>query len=98
EESGQLALHKAGLFESFRTLVIPAGDEMRILDKAGTVRWQDSGDGTRPEIERGALRQLLLQSLPANCIHWGSKVSSVVKLEEGRYQVTLASRETFTTA
>jgi len=98
EESGQLALRKAELFEAFRTLVIPAGDEMRILDKAGTVRWEDSGDDTRPEVERGALRQILLQSLPDHCIHWGSKVRSVVKLEEGRHQVTLVSGETFTTA
>ncbi|GHO88093.1 FAD-dependent oxidoreductase [Dictyobacter formicarum] len=98
EESGQLALRKAGLFEAFRTLVIPAGDEMRVLDKAGTVCWEDSGDDTRPEVERGALRQILLQSLPDHCIHWGSKVRSVVKLEEGRHQVTLVSGETFTAA
>jgi len=97
EESGQLALHKADLFEAFRSQVIAAGDEMRILDKAGTVHWQDSGDDTRPEVERGALRQLLLQSLPAHCIRWGSKVSSVVKLAAGRHQVTLASGETFDT-
>src|ERR1700752_2392946 len=49
EEAGQLALRKAGLFEAFRQRVIPAGDEMRILDKAGTIRWQDSGNDTRPE-------------------------------------------------
>ena len=98
EESGQLALRKAGLFETFRQLVIPSGDDMLVLDKAGTVRWQDSGDDTRPEIERGMLRTILLQSLPANCIHWGSKVTSVAKREEGTYQVTLASGETFTTA
>ncbi len=98
EESGQLALRKAGLFESFRKLVIPAGDNMRILDKTGTVRWTDSGDDTRPEVERGALRQLLLQSLPDHCIRWGSKVQSVARLEEGRHQVTLVSGETFTTS
>ena len=98
EESGQLALRKAGLFESFREMVIPGGDEMRILDKRGTVRWQDSGNGTRPEVDRGALRDMLFQSLPANYIHWGSKVINVVKLEGGRHEVTLASGETFTTA
>ena len=98
EESGQLALRKAGLFEAFRKMVIPGGDEMRLLDKTGTVRWQDSGNGTRPEVDRGALRDILLQSLPANFIHWGSKVTNVVKLEGGRHQVTLASGETFTTA
>ena len=98
EESGQLALRKAGLFEAFRKMVIPGGDQMRLLDKTGTVRLQDSGNGTRPEIDRGALRDMLLQSLPANCIHWGSKVTTVVKLEGGRHEVTLASGETFKTA
>ena len=98
EESGQLALRKAGLFEAFRKMVIPGGDEMRLLDKTGTVRWQDSGNGTRPEVDRGALRDILLQSLPANVIHWGSKVTTVVKLEGGRHEVTLASGETFKTA
>lgn len=97
EESGQLALQKAGLFEAFRKLVIPAGDEMRILDKTGTLRWQDSGNDTRPEVDRGALREILLQSLPASCIHWDSKVTGVVKREEGRHEVTLASGEMFTT-
>ena len=98
EESGQLALQRAGLFEAFRKIVISGGDDMRILDKTGTVRWEDSGDDTRPEVDRGALRDLLLQSLPAHSIHWGSKVTNVVKLEGGRHEVTLASGETFTTA
>ena len=69
EESGQLALRKAGLFEAFRKMVIPSGDEMRLLDKNGTVRWQDSGDDTRPEVDRGALRNILLEALPAHFIH-----------------------------
>ncbi len=89
EESGQLALRRAGLFEAFQKMVIPSGDEMRILDKTGAVRLQNSGNGTRPEVDRGALREIFLQSLPAHFIHWGSKVTNVVKL---------ASGETFTTA
>ncbi len=98
EESGQLALRKAGLFEAFRKLIIPGGDEMRILDKSGTIRLQGGGNGARPEVDRGALRDILLQSLPAHFIHWGSKVSNVARLEGGRHKVTLASGETFTTA
>ena len=97
EESGQLALRRAGLFEAFRENVIPAGDEMRILDKAATIRLQDNGDDTRPEIDRGVLREILLQSLPSGSIHWGSKVTSITKREEGEYEVRLASGETFTT-
>ncbi len=84
EESGQLALRRAGLFEAFRQIVITGADEMRILDKSGTIRLQDSGDDTRPEVDRGELRKILLQSLPANSIHWGSKVTNVVKLERGK--------------
>ncbi len=97
EESGQLALREAGLFEAFRKLVISGGDEMRILDKTGAIHWQDSGNDTRPEVDRGALREILLQSLPANCIHWGCKVTTIVKLNGGRHEVRLAGRETFTT-
>ena len=103
EESGQLALQKAGLFEAFHKLVIPHADALRILDKTGTVLLAENGNerpgpGTRPEVERGALREILLQSLPASSIHWGSKVSSVSKLESGRHQITLASGETVETA
>jgi 2-polyprenyl-6-methoxyphenol hydroxylase-like FAD-dependent oxidoreductase len=98
EESGQLALRKAGLFAAFQKNVIPSGEELRILDKTGTIHWEDSGDSNRPEIDRGALREILLQSLPATCIHWGSKVTNVVRLERGSHEVTLASGETFITA
>jgi len=98
EESGQLALQKAGLFEAFRKMIIPDGDDMRILDKNGVVHLEESGNGTRPEVDRGALRNILLQSLPAHSIHWGSKVASVARLESGGYEVTLASGETFKTA
>jgi 2-polyprenyl-6-methoxyphenol hydroxylase-like FAD-dependent oxidoreductase len=91
EESGQLALRKAGLFEQFRSMVIPQGDDLRLLDKTATVRWQVDGNDLRPEIDRGALREILLQSLPANAIHWGSKVTNVARLKGGKHQITLAN-------
>jgi 2-polyprenyl-6-methoxyphenol hydroxylase-like FAD-dependent oxidoreductase len=97
EESGQLALRKAGLFEQFRSRVIPRGDDFRLLDKTATVRWQDEGNGLRPEIDRGALREILLHSLPTNNIHWGSKVTSVAELEGGKHLLILASGETVIT-
>ncbi|HKV02867.1 MAG TPA: NAD(P)/FAD-dependent oxidoreductase, partial [Ktedonobacteraceae bacterium] len=97
EESGQLALRKAGLFEQFRSRVIPQGDDLRLLDKTATVRWQDDGNGLRPEIDRGALREILLHSLPANAIQWGSKVTGVARLEGGKRSITLASGKTVIT-
>ncbi len=97
EESGQLALRKAGVFEQFRQRVIPHGDDLRVLDKSATIRYEDSGDDTRPEIDRGDLREILLQSLPANAVKWGYKVVSVASLGGGRHAVTFANGETVTT-
>src|SRR5882672_7963971 len=65
EESGQRALRETGLYEEFRKLVHPEGESMRILDKTGAVfidRPGEDGEG-RPEVERTALRQLLVGSL-----------------------------------
>ncbi len=59
QETGQAALRAAGLFEAFGKLILENGDAMRILDKTGTVRLTDDGNGLRPEVERGALRDLL---------------------------------------
>jgi len=98
EDSGQIALRKAGLYEEFRKNVIPHGDDMRILDKAGNILMQDTGHDTRPEIDRGALRSILLKSLPTDLIHWGSKVSAVAKQEDGNHEVTLANGDKFTTS
>ncbi|HEY3506351.1 MAG TPA: NAD(P)/FAD-dependent oxidoreductase [Actinocatenispora sp.] len=76
EESGQAALRAAGLHEPFRELIHPGGEAMRVVDRHGTVRLAeaDDGDGGRPEVDRGQLRDLLLASLPVGTVHWGRKV------------------------
>ncbi|MGW8376490.1 NAD(P)/FAD-dependent oxidoreductase [Streptomyces sp. ODS28] len=98
EESGQAALRAAGLYEEFRRRVLPGGEALRILDRHGTVHWEeaDEGDGTRPEIDRGDLRDLLLDSLPAGTVRWGAKAESVRTLPDGRHAVTLADGSSFT--
>lgn len=98
EESGQLALRKAGVFEQFRQRVIPHGDDLRVLDKSATICYEDRGDDTRPEIDRGDVREILLQSLPARAIRWGYKVVSVSSPGEGRHAVTFANGEIVTTS
>ncbi|UKY54474.1 FAD-dependent oxidoreductase [Streptomyces inhibens] len=98
EESGQAALRAAGLHDQFRGIVHPGGEAMRILDKDATVRWEDSGDGgSRPEVNRSALRDILLASLPDDTIRWGAKVTGARPLGDGRHEVTLADGGTFTT-
>ena len=77
EESGQRALRETGFHEEFRKLVHPQGEAMRVLDKTGTVfidRAADERDGTRPEIDRRALRNLLVSSLDPGTIVWDHKV------------------------
>jgi 2-polyprenyl-6-methoxyphenol hydroxylase-like FAD-dependent oxidoreductase len=100
EESGQAALRAAGLHEKFRALVLPGGEAMRILDKHATVlleqRDEDSSH-TRPEIDRGQLRELLLDSLPDGTVRWDSKVVATRTLGDGRHEVTLADGTVFTT-
>ncbi|WP_410657651.1 FAD-dependent oxidoreductase [Amycolatopsis sp. lyj-112] len=98
EESGQEALRAAGLHEEFRTLVHPGGEALRILDKHAVVHREeaDDGDGGRPEIARGDLRDLLLGSLPDGMVRWGSKVTGARPLG-GSHEVALADGTTFTT-
>ncbi|MCB5910066.1 FAD-dependent oxidoreductase [Streptomyces pinistramenti] len=100
EESGQAALHTAGLHEDFLKLVLPGGEAMRILDKHATVRMDESDEGssgTRPEVDRGQLRDLLLDALPAGTVRWGSKATATTTLDDGCHHVTLADSSTFTT-
>ncbi|WP_203818222.1 FAD-dependent oxidoreductase [Paractinoplanes ferrugineus] len=76
-ESGQMALRAAGLFDEFRRNVLTGGDATRVLDKHATVLFDDAGDDQRPEIDRGALRDLLLHSLPDGTVCWDSRVTGV---------------------
>ncbi|MFG1796638.1 FAD-dependent oxidoreductase [Nocardia sp. NPDC049149] len=96
-ESGQAALRAAGLFDEFRALVHPGGEAMHVVDKHGTIRVADSGDGDRPEIDRNDLRGMLLNSLPDSTIRWGAKVTGVRALGAGRHVVTCADGTTCTT-
>jgi 2-polyprenyl-6-methoxyphenol hydroxylase-like FAD-dependent oxidoreductase len=66
------------------------------MDRAGTVLLDlpDEGTGERPEVPRGALRQLLLGSLPSDAVCWGRKVTGVKALAGGRHEVSFADRTT----
>ncbi|MEV0275823.1 FAD-dependent monooxygenase [Streptomyces sp. NPDC050610] len=98
EESGQAALRAAGLYDEFRALVLPGGEAARIVDKDAALHWEDTGDDSnRPEVHRGALRDLLLDTLPDDTVRWGSKVTAARSLGDARHEVTLADGAVFTT-
>lgn len=66
EYNGQPALQAAGLIDEFRSLILEGREATRVLDRHGTVLLDQPDDGTggRPEVQRGKLRQVLLDSLP----------------------------------
>jgi len=99
EENGQLALKAAGLFDSFLALVHEGAQATRILDKHGRVLFDQPDDGTggRPEVPRGELRRILMESLPAGTIRWGHKLTAVASIGGAGHVLTFADGSTVTT-
>jgi 2-polyprenyl-6-methoxyphenol hydroxylase-like FAD-dependent oxidoreductase len=99
ENNGQLALKAAGLFEEFTKLIHAGGQQHRILDQHGNVLFDQPDDGTggRPEVPRGELRRILIDSLPADTIRWGHKVTAASPFGGGRHILTFADGSTVTT-
>ncbi|MFJ9692318.1 FAD-dependent oxidoreductase [Kitasatospora sp. NPDC101183] len=99
DHNGRIALRAAGLDEEFRALVLHGRQAMRILDRNANLRYERSDDGTggRPEVQRGDLRRMLLDSLPAGTVRWGHKVSGVRALGRGRHEVGFTDHPSVTT-
>ncbi|MEW1891140.1 MULTISPECIES: NAD(P)/FAD-dependent oxidoreductase [unclassified Streptomyces] len=98
--SGQLALAAAGLTEAFRAIIHEGADAARILDQDGELLLNIPGDDgeTRPEVLRGDLRGILLDSLPEDTVRWGAKVTGVRCLGDGRHEVSFADGSTVVSA
>lgn len=96
--NGQLALRSAGLYDAFAALVQPGAQATRVLDAHGALLLEQPDDGTggRPEVLRGALRRMLLDSLPAGTIEWGRKLVSATAASDGRRVLAFADGATVT--
>jgi 2-polyprenyl-6-methoxyphenol hydroxylase-like FAD-dependent oxidoreductase len=99
EADGQLALKAAGLFEEFTEIIHEGGQAMRVIDKDGTVLFAkpDDGTGGRPEVPRGELRRILLDSLPEGTVRWGHKLTAASSIDGVRHLLTFSDGSTVTT-
>lgn len=79
EESGLKAIEQAGLLAVFKQNFMPRADRKKIMDNSGTVHYSDhdskleenfSDPSFRPEIDRGVLRKILLNSLADHTVKW----------------------------
>ncbi|HTV18010.1 MAG TPA: NAD(P)/FAD-dependent oxidoreductase [Polyangiaceae bacterium] len=92
EYNGQLALKEAGLYEQFRGIIHAGGAASRVVDPRGNILLDEPDDGgtTRPEVPRGELRRILLESLPEGSVQWRRRLTSARSLGDGRHELTFA--------
>jgi 2-polyprenyl-6-methoxyphenol hydroxylase-like FAD-dependent oxidoreductase len=89
-ESGLLAVHMAGLDKQFKTIARYEDQEGSLLNKDGEKLFgsNETDDGKdRPEVDRTALRAMLLDSLAPGVVRWGYNLRSARQLDEGSYEL-----------
>jgi 2-polyprenyl-6-methoxyphenol hydroxylase-like FAD-dependent oxidoreductase len=91
-ESGLKALREAGLMEEFKKHYRPGAERVTITDNRAVAHYTESGHEplqdleskyARPEIDRGPLRDLLINSLDEGTIVWNSKFQELRANDNG---------------
>lgn len=91
-DSGLAAIIKAGLLEEFKNNFMSKADRTKILNEKAEVLYSDHetkleekfGDPHfRPEIDRGVLRKILLESLQPDTVFWDMHFISMDKQDAG---------------
>ncbi|KJK57801.1 FAD-dependent oxidoreductase [Saccharothrix sp. ST-888] len=91
-DSGQHALREAGLWDAFLLQARPEGQQMRLVSRDGRILLDaippeaDTTEGN-PEIDRGQLRDLLLDSLTPDTVRWGHKLTHAEALGNGTHRL-----------
>jgi 2-polyprenyl-6-methoxyphenol hydroxylase-like FAD-dependent oxidoreductase len=85
-DSGLKALQAAGLLDAFKLAYRPGADKLRITDHNAHIHFDDHTDKAeddfshehfRPEIDRGPLRDILMDSLKPGTIVWDAQFQSM---------------------
>ena len=104
DESGLAALCQAGLLDAFKAQYRPGAEKLRLVNRHATVVYDEHAEvpaGTfgdphfRPEIDRGPLRDLLLDSLQPGTVVWDSQFASMQPAGQG-WQITFQNGTTAT--
>jgi 2-polyprenyl-6-methoxyphenol hydroxylase-like FAD-dependent oxidoreductase len=88
-DSGQFAIQCAGLNNEFKRIARYEDQESRIYDKYGKLLFVDA-DVTgkdRPEVDRGQLRQMLLDSLPPGVVRWDHELTAAGQHDDGTFEL-----------
>ncbi|WP_379654010.1 FAD-dependent oxidoreductase [Pseudoxanthomonas sp. UC19_8] len=91
--SGLLAIERAGLQDAFARIARYEDQGERLLNHRGEVLFEDREgfDRSRPEVDRTALRAMLLDALAPGTVRWSAPLQALHALDEGRWQLELAS-------
>jgi 2-polyprenyl-6-methoxyphenol hydroxylase-like FAD-dependent oxidoreductase len=90
--SGLAAIYKAHLFDEFKNNFLPGADKTLILNEQAKIFYSDhetnihedfGNEYFRPEIDRGSLRKILLESLQPQTVQWNSHFVSMEAQNEG---------------
>lgn len=89
--SGLKALHQAELMDEFKNNYRPGADQKIIVNEQAEIFFSDhekqeenfGSEHFRPEIDRGPLRKMLLESLHPETVVWDSQFSAMQKYNDG---------------
>ncbi|CEL57706.1 hypothetical protein RSOLAG1IB_02450 [Rhizoctonia solani AG-1 IB] len=89
--SGQQALRDAGLWDQFLKHARYDAQTMKVVVKSGDTVFEDGpdegGEHSRPEIDRTALRNILLESFGTRNVKWGHSLASVEPADDNKHDL-----------
>lgn len=89
EDSGQLPLKEAGLFDTFRKYARYEGEDTRIVRKDGKILYDEDAkdEGGRPEIDRGKLCDIIIEQIHPEHIKYGYKYEKLIQQDNGQVEL-----------
>lgn len=99
DDSGQLPLKVAGIFENFRKHARYEGEDTRIVNKDGEILYDEDaeGEGNRPEIDRGKLCDIIMEQIHPENIKYGFKFEKLIQRDNGEVELVFENGTTVMT-